>query len=292
MNASMINSSAALSALQRRIDIIANNVANVNTNGYKRKEAVFQDILTSRKQQVESMQLAGRLTPLGLTEGWGARLARQQVDLSQGSLVGTDKPTDLALEGDALFELAVPVLDENGEPVLEDGVPVMETTWTRDGSFQLSTIPGDPDNLMLTTRDGRPVLNADGLPIAVPAHHRMVIDAAGNITAYNDQDEAIALGRLRLVRVIRPQLLESVGDNRYALPADTARDDVFETLVGADRVAEAGIVVHQGFLEQSNVNLTEEMTELIAVQRAFQLSARALTSADTMLNLANNLRGS
>jgi flagellar basal-body rod protein FlgG len=288
----MINSSTALSSLQRRIDIIANNVANVNTNGYKRKEAVFQDILTSVRQQEASMQLPGRLTPLGFTEGWGSRLARQIVDFSQGSLVGTDNPTDLALEGEALFELAEPVLDAAGQPVLQDGVPVMETTWTRDGSFMLSPIAGDPNNLVLTTRDGRLVLNAAGQPVTVPVHHRLVIDPTGQITAYNDRDEAVALGQLRLVRVVRPQLLESVGENRYALPEGTARGDVLEDLVGADAVTQAGVAVHQGFLEQSNVDLTVEMTDLIAIQRAYQLNARALSSADTMMNLANNLRGS
>ena len=290
MNTSMVTSAVSMSSLQRRLDIIANNIANINTVGYKRQEATFQDILTSRKQQPEGMQLAGRLTPPGLTEAWGTRLARMRIDLSQGSLVQTDHPTDLALEGDAMFELAVPVLDDNGLPVIEDGEPAYETTWTRYGAFKLSPVEGDEENLYLATEDGQLVLDAQGDRIAVPLNHRLAVSPDGQITIYNPHNEAVYVQQLRLVKVLNPQLLEPVGANRFALPDNVDRDAVFLTLEDAETVAAEGIAVHQGFLEQSNVRLAEEMTELISIQRSFQLSARALSSADTMMELANNLR--
>lgn len=291
MNSSLINSAASMSGLQRRMDIIAHNIANVNTVGYKRKEATFQDILTSRKQQLDDMQLPGRLTPLGLTEGWGSRLSKQLVDMSQGFLQATDNPTDIALQGDAMFELAVPLLDGDGQPIIENGEPAYQATWTRYGSFKLTSILDDPDNMYLTTEDGQLVLGADGERIAIPQNHRLSIDQNGKITAYNHLDEAVPAGQLRLVKVLNPQLLESLGEHHFGLPANVERDVAFLTLDDAEAVALEGIGVRQGFLEQSNVSMVNEMTELISIQRSYQMSARALSSADTMMNLANNLRG-
>lgn len=291
MNSSLINSAASMNGLQRRMDIIAHNIANVNTVGYKRKEATFQDILTTRKQQLDEMQLPGRLTPLGLTEGWGSRLSKQLVDMSQGFLQPTDNPTDIALQGDAMFELAVPRLDGDGQPEIENGEPVYDSTWTRYGSFKLTSIADDPDNMYLTTEDGQLVLGADGERIAIPQNHRIAVDQNGQITAYNHLDEAVPVGQLRLVKVLNPQLLQSLGEHHFGLPADVDRDVAFLTLDDAEAVAFERIGVRQGFLEQSNVNMANEMTELISIQRSYQMSARALSSADTMMNLANNLRG-
>jgi flagellar basal-body rod protein FlgG len=290
MNHSMINALVSMQGLQQKLDIIANNMANINTTGYKRHEATFHDVLTTTMRQPETFQQAGRISPLGLTQGWGAKLSQIQVSMAQGSLVRTDEPTDFAIEGDALFEVIVSSLDENGQPV-------QRTAWTRDGAFTLRALPGDPDNVYLTTKEGHLVRGADDEPIRIPNDHRLRVDTDGTVTAYNELEPnmpPVAAGRLKLVQVVRPQLLRQLGDNLYTLPdsIDPALGEVVRDASADPGNPEAAkLKVQQGFLEQSNVNLAEEMTELIMTQRAFQLNAKALSSADNMMYLANTLRG-
>ena len=123
----------------------------------------------------------------------------------------------------------------------------------------------------------------------------MVVDDKGNITAINPKDSGIRpiqVGQFKLVRILRPQFLEQIGENMYSLPNDVnnANGQILQN-VNTGSLLESPVAVRQGSLEQSNVNLADEMTELIMVQREYQLSARAVTSSDTMMNLANNIRG-
>ncbi|TMV47150.1 flagellar hook-basal body protein [Paenibacillus mesophilus] len=290
MNHSMINSLVSMQGLQQKLDIVANNMANINTTGFKRKEATFHDVLTTTMRQPDTFQQVGRLSPLGLTQGWGAKLSQIQTLMAQGSLQQTDMPTDLAIEGDALFEVTIPTVDG-------DGQPGQRTAWTRDGAFSLKAQPGDTENVYLTTQEGHLVLGTDDQPIRVPNYHRIKVETDGTIMAYNDfqpGEPPVQAGSLKLVQVVRPQLLQNIGDNLYTIPdaIDPALGEVLRVVAfdGANPEA-AKVKVQQGFLEQSNVNLTEEMTELMLTQRAFQLNAKALTSADNMMSLANSLRG-
>lgn len=292
MNHSMINSASSLSALQKRLDILSHNISNISTVGYKRTDASFQDILATMKQQERTMELPGRLTPLGLSEGWGARLMHQFVDLTQGSLKQTDQPLDLAIEGDALFELNVPRFDETGAQLFNDaGEPIVDRTWTRVGEFQLTPMPGDEDNVYLATKDGTVLFDVTGAEIAIPRDHRIVIDEHGVITSYGPDNVPEEIGQLRIVKVLNPQLLVPIGNHRFALGEGIDVNSALRELATPEEVALEGIAIRQGFLEQSNVDLTQEMTEVLMIQRAFQLNSRALTSADTMMSLANNLRG-
>ncbi|KPV60512.1 flagellar basal body rod protein FlgG [Paenibacillus sp. A3] len=291
MNHSMINSSVSMHALQQKLDLLANNMANVNNTGYKRREASFQDVLTNVKQQPRGFQKEGRLTPLGYNQGWGAKLASSQLNMSQGSLKPTNNPLDVAIEGAGLFEISTASVDAAGNPV-------RETRWTRDGSFELSPSgdPQNPDGLILTTKDGHYVMGADNNPIRVPNNHQIQIQADGTILAHDEADpnaEAVPVGQIKMVRVVRPQLLQQLGDNVFGLPSDITaqqRDDILDPVTTGNNTVDP-ITVRQGFLEQSNVSLADEMTELIMVQRAFQLNSRAVSSSDQMMNLANNLRG-
>lgn len=289
MNNSLINSSVTLRGLQQKLDVIANNVANVNTLGFKRKQASFVDVLASFQQQPPGFQKEGRLTPLGLTQGWGAKLGLVQTDFSQGTLKSTDNPLDLAIEGDALFEVEVPVPDGNG-------TLVNEVRWTRDGAFSLSVNPDNPDSAYLTTKDGYFVRGTDDQPIQIPANHKIRVEPNGTVFAYDEQHPETApvqVGQLKLMRAVRPQLLEQAGDNLYKLP-DNLQANVDQVLLAVDENAvnaEDRVAVRQGFLEQSNVNLADEMSELLLVQRAYQLNSRAIQSSDAMMNMANNLRG-
>lgn len=291
MNPSMISNLTAMNGLIKKLDVIANNMANANTDGFKRKDVSFEDILTTRMQQPESFRQSGRMTPLGMVQGWGSRTGDVQLDMAQGTFRSTDNQLDVAIEGDAFFEIGSEQTDNNGNRILH-------TAWTRNGSFHLSMIPGDAENSLLTTADGKLVMGNDNQPIVVPNQHRVIIDAYGRITAAKEGDphgERVEVGQLKLVRVLRPQMLQEIGDHLFALPDNLGNmngNEILQTVnMAADPNQRPAIVIRQGFLEDSNVNLTKEMTELINVQRAFQLNSRALQSGETMMNLANNLRG-
>lgn len=285
MNNSMISAMVSMSALQQKLDITADNMANITTNGYKRKEATFEDILTNMKDQPEGFRREGRLSPLGFNMGWGSRVTAVQNDMSQGTLQQTNNPLDVAIEGDAMFE--VNVLDSS------DGTPRFRQAWTRDGAFKLQ--PVDADNAMLTTNQGYRLVGDNGQPIMIPNGYQIAIDAQGNITGRRESGstvETIQIGRLRIVQPERPKLLQHIGDNMYMLPEGMNATDAFREVVwdGSDPEFRE-VAVHQGFIEGSNVKMQDEMTDMMTALRAYQLNARALTSSDTMMGLANNLRG-
>jgi flagellar basal-body rod protein FlgG len=288
MNHSLNNSMVTMHALQQKLDIVASNVANVNTNGYKRKEATFEDILTNIKTQPKGFQKDGRLSPLGLSQGWGVKLSQAQLNMGQGTLSASGNPTDLAIEGNALYEVTMNTVDQAGNPI-------KKTVYTRDGSFELAVNPTDTANLYLETKEGLFINGTDGQPIRIPKDLKMVVDAKGNVTAINPKDASlgsIPFGQLKLVRIVRPQYLEQIGENLYSLPdgLNNANGQILQN-VNTGSALESPVSIRQGYLEQSNVNLADEMTELIMVQREFQLSARAISSSDTMMNIANNIRG-
>jgi flagellar basal-body rod protein FlgG len=290
MNHSMINSSVSMQSIQQKLDIIAHNISNANTLGFKRKESSFHDVLTSTMKQPEEFRQPGRLTNPGFTMGWGAKVGHIQTDMSQGTLQMTNNLLDIAIEGDALFEIQLTEEDMAQNP---DGPDV---AWTKQGSFQYTTQPDDPDNVYLTTTAGQFVRGVNDLPIAVPKNHRINVDSNGLIYAYNEVDREAPpefVGQLKIVHVLRPQLLEQIGDKQFVLKdgVDNADGSVLQQL-DVNEVDRPKVALRQGFVEQSNVELTVEMTELIQVQRAFQMNSRALSSSDTLMNLTNNLRGS
>lgn len=302
----MINATHAMNMLQQKLDILANNISNVDTVGYKRQNATFHDILTSQKEQHPGKVLPGRLTEPGLTLGWGAQLSGLQLDFTQGSLMQTDLQTDIAIEGNGLFEIAIPRLDANGlQEVDENGMDIIDRAWTRNGSFQLTTLENDSAYSYLATAEGHLLRTVEGLYVSIPKGHQMSIDEQGRVFSRSDQADSLAtpeyVGQLSIAHVVQPQMLQSIGNGMFALPANVNAEDVLQEVlfaqpgdileVGQVSFADAGIAVRQGFLEKSNVNLIDEMTELINIQRQYQLSARALSSSDHMLGLAVQLRG-
>jgi len=291
MNNSLINSMVTLHALQQKLDIVSNNMANLNTVGYKRREATFEDILNNIKEQPQGFQKEGRLSPLGFNQGWGAKLSQVQMSMSQGTIKETGTKTDLAIEGDnGLFEVTRNTLDANG-----NAVP--EVLYTREGAFDLIVQPADPDNRYLATKEGYHVRDTNDQPVTVPVGFTMGVDPNGDIRVFdegNPSNSFLTGQRIKLIRAVRPQYLQQVGDNLFVLPQGAANGQGQITRVandGGGSGLESAIAVRQGALEQSNVNMADEITELMMVQRAFQLSSRAVTSSDTMMNLANNLRG-
>jgi flagellar basal-body rod protein FlgG len=271
MNNSMIAASSSMGALQRKLNILADNIANVDTVGYKRKTAVFEDLLTSMQPHEPGFKLPGRQTPMGFTQGWGAQLSSMQLDLSQGTLTATNNPNDVAIEGNALFEVVMP-----------DG----SQGFTRHGAFQLKPLPGGERQLV--TETGLSVAAEDGRDIIVPAGKNLSISPDGTLMAAGPAGTASeTLGKIRLMTVLKPELLRAIGDNLYGVDSNMPITSVVQQLT----TIPDGLAVRQGFTEQSNVNLTDEMADLMLVQRAYQLSARALSSGEQMLAMANNLRG-
>ncbi|WP_055106092.1 flagellar hook-basal body protein [Paenibacillus ihumii] len=272
MNNSMISAMVSMNGIQQRLDLLADNMANVNTVGYKRKEAAFQDTLNSVMQQSSDFQLAGRATPLGIGMGFGSRMSELAVNFKQGTMKETGNMTDLAIEGNAMFQ----VLTQDGE-----------VGYTRAGNFNIQINPEDPQTGYLVTNLGHPLLDIDGELIEVPAGSKLHIDGAGNIIAMDGEVEA-EVGRIGLVTPLRSDALIQRDSNLFVLPPGEREGVIMAT---SDLAEEEQATIRQGVLENSNVDLANEMAEMLKVQRAYQLAARALTSSDTMMNLANNLRG-
>lgn len=273
MNNTMISAMVSMSGIQQRLDLLADNLANSATVGYKRKEATFEDTLTQVQQQISDLNLPGRATPSGFTLGFGSRMSEVAVNFAQGSLKETGNPTDLAIEGNALFSVLTP-----------DGV----VAYTRAGDFHVQPDPNDTESAYLVNNQGYVVLDAAGEPIAFPANATLEIDGKGNILATNGE-EVTEVGRIALLTPERPEVLEQRDGNLFVLAPGIVQDGALVDTTALPQGQQASL--RQGALESSNVNLTEEMAEMVQVQRAYQLTARALTSGETMLGLANNLRG-
>lgn len=284
MNPSMINALNGMQGLQLKIDTISNNIANVDTVGFKKRDVSFEDILTSRITQPAGFRLPGRYSPLGLTEGNGAKAALTPLILSQGVAKETSNPLDVMIEGDAFFRVAMPSVDANGKATT---VPA----YSRDGAFQLSIVNG---RAYLTNNRGEFVLDTNGDRIVLPegaTPASLTIDEQGRIFAAGQDGNRTEVGQLSIVRISRPQALEQVGDNLYQFDSKTT--NTADLVRAVDFTAQQGdnqIRLRQGFLEGSNVDLSTEMTELLIAQRAYQMNARAITQSDTMMGLANNLR--
>jgi len=274
----MINAMVSMNALQQKLDVMADNIANVNTVGYKKKEVTFEDLLTNLKNQPETFNQPGRRTALDFNQGWGTKLSVIQPNLSQGPLKGTENLTDIAIEGSAMFEVTID--DAN------------TSAYTRNGAFQL-TMAANGDTI-LATENGYPVVanvpDANGNlvegNIVVPRGYSLRVNADGTVLGVSSNN-TIELGSIKLLQVSRPAALTAVSDNLFIIADGVNPDDIVQEVTPDP---DNRIALRQGFLEQSNVQLSDEMTELINVQRAYQLAARALSSSDTMMGIANSIR--
>lgn len=280
MNRVMVTATNTLSQLQKKIDVVSNNIANINTNGYKAREATFTELM---HQQINNQRNAtaeiGRLTPNGIRPGTGAKLSQTQFIFSQGALKTTDRPLDTAFtKENQLYKVAVQT---------NEGT---EIQYTRNGAFHLTPI-GD-NEVALVTGDGHFILDENENPIYIGTNaENYRIDQNGNLTVTyeNGATETFNLG---VVHVNNPQFLEAKGNNLYGLPANFAElgvalADVLVDLVGAQR---AEISIQQGALEQSNVQLAKEMSDLIQAQRGYQFQSRSISIADQMQGLVNGIR--
>lgn len=281
MNRTMITATNTLGQLQHKMDIISNNISNIQTTGYKRKESYFNDLLVQEFNNQKQRNEIGRLTPLGVRQGTGARISQSQLILTQGSIKNTDRNLDIALEKEDLF-FRVRVADGKGENI----------RFTRDGAFYLTPVSNNPEQMMLVTAKGYPVLDEYDNPIVIRGGIKnLAFSKEGQLKAETDNGGTQAFN-LGIVSVKKPQFLEQTGDNLLGLPGNlnqlgVEEDDIMDSLTGGLREQ---ISLRQGALETSNVDLSKEMTDLMNVQRQYQFNARSVTMADQMLGLINGIR--
>jgi flagellar basal-body rod protein FlgG len=280
---SMITAANTMAQLQQQLDVISNNIANSNTTGFKRRETSFGELLAQQFTNLPNDK-ATRLTPNGVRYGVGARLAETNLVLAQGAITKTDRALDVALAKEGQF-FRVLVQGENG---------AQEIGYTRSGAFYLTPSAENPNELMLVTSDGHPVLDENNAPILLPEGFKNIaISNNGTITATASDGRVIRRANIGITTILRPQLLQSAGDNIFTLP-DLNELNVNEADVAVNMTGNLRnqISMTQGALEQSNVELGTELTDMMITERSYQLNARAISLSDQMLGLINGIRSS
>ena len=260
------SAATGLSALSTEIDIIANNLANVNTTGFKSSRANFEDLLYQEKAQPGVENANGDMSPAGLFVGLGTRISNTQFDFATGSPVDTGRELDLMIDGNGLFQVSI--LEEIG-----DGVG-----YTRAGNF-------------FVNRDGDLVLgNSDGPrlepPITVPADTLSIeVSSDGTVSVFLPaQVEPSNIGQIQLASFINPNGLKSIGGNLYVESAASG-----PPIQGNPGEGTLGTIL-QSFLESSNVDPVKELVQLIKTQRAFEMNSQSIQAADEALQVIGNLR--
>ncbi len=270
-----IQAATTMRELQNKLDLIGHNVANANTTGYKTQMANFSSLLYQNIDNFsdEAANEVGRVTPLGIRQGVGAKIGHANNNFTQGALINTERSLDVALtEEGQFFEVAV---TENGET---------NTRFTRDGSFYLQ--PTETGDSALVTSNGHQVLDQFGEAIVIGGDFDDVsLDQSGQVVVKRGNLEN-AEATLSVVEAIRPQFLEQTGQNLFRLPDVTETGFEANDIIG--QVAEVNVAV--GRLEGSNVELSTQMTELIQTQRAYQFNARTISMHDQMRGLINQMR--
>lgn len=258
----LYTAATGMMAQELNVEIISNNIANMRTTGYKRQRADFQDMLyqVNRRAGTTSSE-TGTMVPVGVEIGSGVKTAGTPRVMSQGTILTTDKETDVAIRGEGFFRIQMP-----------DGT----VAYTRDGSFELDGLG------QLVTVDGYIV--DPGITVPNNASN-FTINAQGTVQVIlPGQPDPQILGQLQLARFVNKGGLEGIGDNLYRETAASGPEIVG---VGGD---EAFGQIIQRHLEQANVNAVVEISDLIAAQRAYEMNSRVVSSADAMLEATANLR--
>jgi len=254
-------SSTGMEAQQLHIDMISNNLANVNTVGFKKNRADFEDLLYEDIKIPGAASSPTTQVPTGIQIGQGVRTVATQKIFSMGNLQNTGNSLDLAIEGDGFFQITTP-----------DG----QIAYTRDGTFKLN-------------RDGN-IVTSDGYllepAIAIPSDATAIYVSSDGIVSVSraGQSAPEEVGNLELARFVNPAGLKAIGKNLYQQTASSG-----DPQTGVP--GESGIgTIAQGYLEMSNVSVVEEMVNMIVAQRAYEINSKSIQTADDMLQIANNLR--
>jgi flagellar basal-body rod protein FlgG len=255
----LYTSATGMKAQELMMDNTANNLANVNTNGFKRSRIDFADLLYLTLQQPGTEISQGQPSPIGLQIGSGVRASGTTKLFAMGNLEQTGDPLHLAIEGEGFFQVTVPGL----------GTP----RYTRDGAFHLDA-QGN-----LVTADGYQLVPAVTIPEGA---NNLRIATDGTVSANVDGTET-ALGQLQIVTFPNPAGLSSEGSNLYAQTAASG------TQVEGSPSQNGFGALRQNFLESSNVEVVTELISLIAAQRAYEINSRAIRAGDEMLSVTNEI---
>ena len=258
---SLWTAATGMQAQTLNIDTISNNLANVNTTGFKRSRADFQDLLYETFRPPGVASSVNTTVPTGIQVGHGTRPAATQKIFLQGDFQHTQNDLDMAIEGDGFFQ----ILQPNGE-----------IAYTRAGSFKIDS-------------EGR-LVNSDGFPmepeIVLPQDSTAISISTDGIISVLLAGEATPteLGTIELARFINPAGLESIGHNLFL--STGASGDEETGIAGEDSFG----TIAQGYLEMSNVSVVDEMVNMITAQRAYEINSKAIQASDDMLQIASNLR--
>jgi flagellar basal-body rod protein FlgG len=250
-----------MQAQELNIDVISNNLANVNTCGFKKSRAEFQDLLYETMRSAGAASSADTTIPTGVQLGHGSRPAAVQKMFNQGDFQNTENELDWAIEGDGFFQIELP----NGE-----------ISYTRCGEFKLDA-------------DGR-IVNVDGFLLVpqftIPTDTvSITVGMDGTVSVIQADDPVPSeIGTIQLARFVNPSGLRSLGRN-LLVPTEGSGDEIVGT-PGEDGFG----TISQGFLEMSNVSVVDEMVSMITAQRAYETNSKVIQTADDMLQMANNLK--
>ena len=258
MNGALWTAKTGLDAQQTRMQVISNNLANTNTTGFKRDRAVFQDLLYQTVRQPGAQSSQDTQLPSGLSTGTGVRVVSTEKLFSQGNLSQTDDPLDMAIQGRGFFEVITP-----------DGSPA----YTRDGSFQL-----DSQGQMVTATG---YILQPGITIPENAT-AITLGQDGTVTASVPGTATPAqLGIVTLTDFVNPPGLQAIGGNLFQETASSGAP-----IQGTAGIDGLGNLI-QGAVETSNVNVVEELVSMIETQRAYEISSKAISTTDSMLQYIN-----
>lgn len=259
MNLSLYSAASGMDAQQYNLNTISNNIANVNTTGFKRSKAEFQDLLYQNTKQAGADAGAGNVTPTSVEMGNGSQIVSTSKIFTQGQLTETGGELDIAIQGDGFFQIQ-----------LNDG----SLAYTRDGAFKVD------GNGQVTTSTGLPVQNFPPIPNGTI---QVTISQTGEVTTDDGTNQNQA-GRIQLVRFVNPAGLESLGGNLFS---ETNASGTPET----GTIGQNGFgFVRQGYLEMSNVNVVQEMVNMIVAQRAYEINSKSIQTSDDMLRQIATLK--
>jgi flagellar basal-body rod protein FlgG len=259
MMRSLWTAATGMQGQQLNMDVVSNNLANVNTSGFKKSRVDFEDLIYQTLRQPGAAQANGQLIPTGIQVGMGVRPVAVQKLFSQGDYQQTENQLDLAIEGDGFFKLL------QGD----------QEVYTRDGSFKLD------NNGVIVDSHGYILQPQFTVPDGTTS---ITIDPSGTITALASDGTELAQAQMTLYKFANNAGLYARGKNLFT-PTPASGDPV----EGTPGTNEYGTIA-QGFLEMSNVSVVDEMVNMIVAQRAYEANSKAIQTADQMLQLANNVK--
>ncbi|MFA5518198.1 MAG: flagellar basal-body rod protein FlgG [Spirochaetota bacterium] len=263
MMRSLWTAASGMVGQQFNIDTISNNLSNVNTTGFKKQRAEFEDLLYQTVLMAGTPATEITEIPTGIQVGHGVKVAATQKMFEQGSLQNTENKLDLALEGEGFFKIR-----------LYDG----SVAYSRDGSFKLDS------NRQVVTSNGYllepPVVLPENFimnTLSISQEGRMTVNIVG-------EEDPVEVGQMEIYRFVNPAGLSSIGGNLYKTTPASGEE------IPGQPAFEGMAKIHQGFLEMSNVKVVEEMVNMIVAQRAYEVNSKAIQTSDSMLGTAIGLK--